>query len=340
MIKGHGNDIYAFKDKIKTDFSSNVWFEGPHEKLVGFMAEQMQVVGHYPEPDAASLAGNLEKHFGLTAGTCLVTNGSAEAFYIIAQALGGKSATIFIPSFSEYEDACARFGYRLSFIENKNIDPGFKFETQLAWLGNPNNPDGKVVPTETLGTWLKNNPETIFIVDEAYGELCANFQTSVPLLGKYPNLIVVKSFTKTFAIPGIRLGFLLCHPTLQKRVAGFRIPWSVNALAVEAGNFILAHYNEIMPDIQPQLAKSVQLQQQLGAIEGLEPQSSTCNFFLVKLQKGKASQLKEYLIDHHGILIRDASNFRGLNPAWFRVSLQSENENQNLLNALSEWSQP
>ena len=92
---------------------------------------------------------------------------------------------------------------------NGTLSADSTFNTDMVWLGNPNNPDGKVLSYQTIQTWLRNNGNTIFIIDEAYADLCIGYNSVIPLINEHQNLIVIKSYTKSFAIPGLRLGVIL-----------------------------------------------------------------------------------------------------------------------------------
>lgn len=336
MIQGHGNDLYKYKN-ITADFSSNVWHEGPSAELIKHIQNNVASIGNYPEPDAQSFANKAASFFKLDNGNCIATNGSVEGFYMIAQALKQQNSTIVTPAFAEYQDACSRYNYKVHFLNNNNLTHKQKFTSHLVWLGNPNNPDGKVFTISTIEHWLKNNTNTTFIIDEAYAELCTNFESAIPLIKKYNNLIVVKSFTKAFAIPGIRLGIILSSKSILHKIQNYQMPWAVNSLALHAGDFILQNYHSLLLNKKQIETHSKNLQQAISKIDGFKVSSSNCNYFLAQTTNGKASELKEYLAKVHGILIRDASNFQGLTPHHFRVAFQSELKNMQLINALKQW---
>lgn len=344
MLFGHGSDLYKYQREIVADFSSNVWYKGMPEQLVRHLENQIQKIVHYPEPDAGSLSEKLAQLHGVNAETVLVTNGATEAFYLLAQLYVGFDSYIVYPSFAEYEDACKTFNHKLHYIYNTTLD--IKKPTKsnsLLWLGNPNNPDGKITPRQDIEYLCGHNPDTIFIVDEAYGELCDKFNSVINLVSEYRNLIVVHSLTKAFAIPGIRLGYMVGFEGTIEKIKSIKMPWSVNTIAIEAGNFILADFHRLLPDKKTMLYESKILQQKLANIHDpagghpLEVTPSECNYFLVRLKKGKAANLKQYLIHQHGLLIRDASNFRGLHESHFRVAIQRPEYNTLLVKAIINW---
>ena len=337
MIYGHGNELALYKDKIIADFSSNVICKDTPSKLIKHLINEIHHISNYPEPDAHSLQIKLAAHHQLNPNSILVTNGSTEAFYLLAQLFRNKHSLIFTPSFSEYEDACKLCNHHITFVENKNaLQHNYK-NINVIWLGNPNNPDGKTTSRKTIEQFCVNNPHIILIIDEAYGDLCAGIESCLPLAETLDNLIVVRSLTKTFAIAGLRLGYLVTNKSLASKIAVLRMPWSVNTLAIVAGKFIVDEYASIAPNTKMILENSFQLQSQLGELDFIEVVNSKTNFFLVRLLSGTASELKNFLIENKGVLIRDASNFRGLNNSWIRLAVQKTANNYLLIEGLIEW---
>ena len=207
----------------------------------------------------------------------------------------------------------------------------------LLWLGNPNNPDGKIILRKDIENICENNPTTIIIIDEAYAELCSGFESVNDLVNTYNNLIVVRSLTKAFAIPGIRLGYIVASTSIIEKLKAIKMPWSVNKIAIEAGKFILDNYQKLLPDKNAVSTESKVLQNELNNIAQLEVIPSDCNYFLVKLEKSDAAGLKQYLIENYGLLIRDASNFRGLDNSYFRIAIQKPEYNEMLAEGIKEW---
>lgn len=338
MLKGHGSDIHSYKFPIIADFSSNVWHEGMPEGLTSYLNDRIQNIIHYPSPDAGQLAQKTADLHEVSENNVLITNGATEAFYLLAQLYAGINSYIVYPAFAEYEDACKIFNHTLYFIPNSDFNPGFNFEKpSMVWLGNPNNPDGKILSTDNIEYFCENNPETLYIIDEAYVELSDKCNSAINLIAKYKNLIVVRSLTKSFAIPGIRLGYLAASAEIIERLKTIKMPWSVNSLAIDAGNFILNDYYNLLPKKDIVTAESKKLQKELTKFPELKITPSNCNYFLVSINNGKASGLKQFLIEEYGFLIRDASNFRGLNDSHFRIAAQKPEFNAMLVDAIKRW---
>ena len=337
MLQGHGDDWYKYDFPMLHNFSSNVWHAGVNQGLVERLQQNLESIGRYPSPDAAEAAALAAKYHGLPSGYCLFTNGATEAFYLIAQLFSKQDATVFVPTFSEYEDASRLYGLYLHFMERGSLTDA-EIKTALVFICNPNNPDGRVNAREEIRTLLIRYPKSCFVIDEAYMDFSLLQESCIPLLEEFSNLIIVKSLTKLFCIPGLRAGYILCQAAVRQKLQEYKMPWSVNSLAIEAAKYIFAQYEKIKPAMREALEESRYFQAQLSKIEGLEVIPSETTYFLLRLKGGTAGALKEYLAHEHRILVRDATNFRGLTGEHIRVASQSKEKNNHLAEALSLWS--
>lgn len=334
MIQGHGDDIHSYKTEIKINFSSNVYAKQDMSELDEFLSSNIHLIHSYPEPDAFSLAVGIAKKHHITTHNIAVTNGATEGIYLIAQAFREKSSTIIIPTFSEYEDACAINKHKLYFCTSLSE---IRKDTHLVWLCNPNNPDGQAYERDFLNDFISNHPHILFVVDQSYVAFTnERFRLCPKKSVEHENLIILHSLTKCYAIPGLRLGYLTAIDSLIKKINTFRMPWSVNRLAIEAGKYLIKE-NKIHFNLEKYLNETSHLIEELNAIDGLTVLPTNTHFFLCRLASKKSADLKSYLIEKHGILIRDASNFRGLNEHCFRIATQSTEENDTLIKALKSW---
>ncbi len=338
MLHGHGDDGYQFDKEIVANFSTNIWYGGQSDKLKQHLFKNWKVIDNYPESVAESLIHALSKDLNINQNQIIVTNGATEAFYLIAQCYANKNSTIVIPTFAEYEDACNVNNHNISFIEWDKLDKNMHFSSDLVWICNPNNPTGSVIVEKDLELLLQNNSNAVFVIDEAYIDFTSTIASVVDWVNRYDNLIVVKSLTKNFAIPGLRLGYLVTNKALAQNIRFYKPPWTVNALAIEAGKYRLNNKKEILPNVKSYQSAKNKLVENLKQIPKLKIYNSETSFFLIEIEQGTALELKNYLISHFGILIRDASNFRGLNQSFIRIATLSEAKNQLLIDALKTWS--
>lgn len=334
MFQGHGDDGYRHDQPIKADFSTNVWYGGAPQGLREHLFAQWDKVQHYPEVLAESLGVKIASHHGYKSDHVLVANGSTESIYLIAQAFKSKRTAIAIPAFAEYEDACRMFDHEISFVNWQDIENGRVPDTDLLFICNPNNPTGVII--RNLELLISRNINTLFVVDEAFIEFTFSFTSIIELAGKYDNLIVLRSMTKVYSIPGLRLGYIVAQPKLIDLLRSCKLPWAVNVMAIEAGHFIFDHIKDIsIPLKQLQIDKELLIK---GIAElGIKVWQSNTHFFLAETPIFNAAKLKQYLLKNHDLLIRDAGNFRGLEDNFFRIATLSAGQNNLLINALSQW---
>lgn len=322
MINGHGDDIYQHSG-IRCNFSSNISPLIDTSALQQYLAGRMEVIEHYPEPSACSLEMLIAAKHGINASEVLVTSGATDAIYLIAQTLREeRTFAVKHPTFSEYADACRMFGY-------EEMPKG----GAVRWLCNPNNPTGEVRPIDTV--MVLSRRHHWLVIDQSYEDYTWSTLVEAQAGIDMQNVIVVHSMTKRFAIPGLRLGYVIAPAAVIARLRANYRPWAVNALAIEAGRWLMQHekscYREAVTQI---LSESRHLQDRLRGIFGIHVYPSETHFMLCSIQQSTAAELKEYLLAQHGFLIRDASNFEGLSACHFRIATQAPNFNDELVEAI------
>ena len=338
MLFGHGDDYYRSSAERLVNYSSNVWYGAEIEPLKEYMLASVERITRYPEPDAGSLRRMLAEVHQIDPSCLLVTNGSITAFYLIAQAYSQARSMIWVPSFAEYEDACRLYKHTLTFFSNqRNLSELDLSQQDFCWICNPNNPDGKLIHRTELLRLISANPQTTFIIDQAYVAFTTEDMLKPSDVKTHKNLILVQSISKAYNIPGLRIGYLVASPEIAEKVNKYIIPWSVNAIAIEASKYILIHPAQFTLPIRKWQRETADFIYQLSKLDGLEVIPTSTTFFLVRLKKGTAADLKQFLLDNYGILIRDASNFRGLDETYLRLSTQKSDENQILLEGVKVW---
>lgn len=316
MIEGHGDDTYRY-DGIKSDFSSNICVHTSHHTLMKHLAAHPELISHYPEPEAWSLEAMIAEHHNIDPQQVIVTSGATEAIYLIAQSFGFQSV-IPTPTFSEYEDACGMFG-------------GRKNNTML-WLCNPNNPTGEVYDQSYIERMMAEYE--LVVLDQSYENYTTAHVMSPQWGCKTPYSIQIHSMTKTYGVPGLRLGYITAHESLTTQIRLHLRPWSVSALAQEAGKFLLQHEELVC---KPDLQEAQRLAKSLEQLRGIVVTPSQTNFMLCRSAHHTAAELKDYLAREHHMLIRDASNFRGLTSHHFRIASQTAQENDALVEAINQF---
>lgn len=335
MLYGHGDEIYCYGDNVKMNFSSNVYSQADYTELKDYLMQHFDVVGHYPEPDAHSLEYMIAEKLGVKENTVMVTSGANEAIYLIAQLYKGWSSIIPQPTFSEYEDACRMYNHVISYDVKDEMD--VLPQDRIYWICNPNNPTGNVLVKGMLNHIIRKHPRYLYVIDQSYADYTFQPMLEPKEMTDVFNLMLIHSLSKKYCIPGLRLGYIVASPIIIGRMKQIRQPWTINALAIEAGKYLISNDAKMIPDLGSYLAEANRLRESIEAIEGLKVMKTDTNFMLVNINKGTASELKRWLLDNYGILIRDASNIRDLGDNYFRVTAQTPEEDDKLVEALAEY---
>ncbi len=325
------------------DFSVNVNPLGPPRSVLQALRRELPAIARYPDAACQELTQRLAHEHGVEPAQVVIGNGSNELIHALPRACRPRRAAIAEPTYTEYLRASLLAGAEVvhwladgAAFEFEPFDPG---GAELVWLCNPNNPTGGLwPPAERLAAWIGSQPRTRFLVDEAFMPLCpAEGQHSlVPQLNTLPNLIVLRSLTKVYALPGLRLGYALASADVAHHLRAQLVPWSVNVLAQVAG---LAALDDSAFQARTRrwlLAESGMFPSALTACSAqLDALPSSTTFVLLRLRNCLTATLVDHLA-RRGITIRDASNFVGLNDRYVRLALRTARDNQRLIVALRD----
>ena len=335
MVFGHGDDTYRYGDKIRMNFSSNIYQKADLTALKEHLASRMDVIAHYPEPVAAELEGLIAERLGIPANMVMVTNGANEAIYLIAQLYRGWASIIPQPTYTEYADACRMFGHLISYERTDHLE--LLPDDRIYWMGNPDNPTGNVLLKPLIVQIIRKHPRYLFVLDQSYADYTLQPTIRPREMKDCYNLMLIHSLSKKYCIPGLRLGYLTASSIIIDRLRLLRQPWTVNALAIEAGKYLVGNDPKVLPDMRAYLTEAKRLRSGLLDIEGLMVLDTNTHYMLVNIDWATSLELKNWLVEHHGILIRDASNFYGLDDHCFRVAAQTPEENDALIAAIKEF---
>lgn len=349
-VPEHGGDIYEIARELGKapgellDFSANINPLGFPPGLPAALSEALADVVHYPDRRCTALREELAAYHDLSPEQILVGNGSTELIYLLPRALRPRRGLIVAPAFSEYEkalraaDAEVLWHYTAEadgFTLRKPLDPG---EAELVFLANPASPSGALMPPQKLVEVAKGLTArgAVAVLDEAFIDFVEEASLKNEL-ARVPQLLILRSFTKFFGLPGIRLGYLLGAPDLIARVGAAQEPWSVSTLAQAAGRACLADQDFRARSRGMVQAARERFQQQLAGLPGLTVFPAVANYLLLKLEKPglDAATLRRRLLPR-GLIIRDASNFPGLDERFVRVAVRRPEDNDRLVAALAE----
>ncbi|MBN1363268.1 MAG: threonine-phosphate decarboxylase [Syntrophaceae bacterium] len=338
----HGGNIYEVKQRLALDFSANINSLGIPPRIKKLLSNQLKDLIHYPDPEAHRLVAALARYWKVKEENVLVGNGSTELIYLILNAFRPDKVTLPVPSFTEYERAARISGSQVRFIhmlEGESFSLNFDHinNCDMLFICNPNNPTGNLIVSNRAD--IKNIPAKRIVIDEAFMDFVPDEKryTLIPEAVRSKKIIVLRTLTKFFALPGLRVGYLIAHHNIIRMLKEYQMPWSVNLLAQVAAEQCLGEEAFIQRSKQLVEKERSFLYERLDRIKELKPYLSMANFLLVKIKnKGLASScLKERLLKR-GILIRDCANFRGLNKQFIRVVVRTHQENNQLAQILEE----
>ena len=348
---GHGGNVYAFarsrgiSPEQVIDFSASInplgWPRGVR------MAYRRAVsrVAHYPEPNAETLTKALATYHDLDPQTVLVGNGSTHLIYLLARVLAPRRALVVAPSFSEHETALRQYGARVDHFVLR--PPSFAFSVErlkavlarsydVLVLTNPNSPTGSLIPRLECERFVRccHQAGTRMVIDETFVDW-AEDESLKRQAEHSSHVVVLRSLTKFFALPGLRAGYLIAQPRLVSRLREQIEPWSVNAIAQEVARACLQDTTFPRRSRAFMERERTWLSTRLMTIEGLRTFPSHANFLLVRITRPRvfAAEVARRLAEDN-LLVRDCGNFVGLGKRFFRVAVRTRSENRRLLAAL------
>ncbi len=323
------------------DFSANINPLGAPEAALAAGADALYgEAGRYPDLHYTQLCVALAAYLGVPTDRVLPTNGGAEALFLAARTAAeesaGKKAVILEPTFSEYAAAAHAAGFEVERVVVRRPETAFQIDLAvlddalasprrvgLVFLCNPNNPTGDAVSRREVLSLAERVREAgaVLVVDEAFADFAPHLSVAREA-GE--GLYVARSFTKFFAVPGLRLGCLVTEDT--ERVRAFQPSWPVNAVAAAVGIAAAADESFAETALAEVALRRQELFSALGSLPGLTPYPGAANFLLVQGPEGLAEELARI-----GVLVRGCEPFRGLGPGFFRVAVRGVGENERLV---------
>ena len=323
------------------------------DSLLESVSEQM--LHRYPDPLAMDLRSTLAKINKVSTSNVLLGNGGDELIFDIMLAYGGTGRKLLIapPSFSSYElDAkltdttlveIPRVRRRMyderasveTIVFGVDEDAVLKRVSQgdidVVMLASPNNPSGDVLRKDFVVALL-NASDALILIDQAYVEFADPQFDMRPYLAKHKNLAILRTFSKAFALAGIRLGYLLADDELVSELCKVRQPYSVDVFSALAGNTVLSHPEVFSGRIVESIDERKRITQELSGLPGVVVHASEANFILIQVEH--ANRIWQRLYDENGILLRDFSSAPYLTDC-LRVSVGTPNENDEFLKSFT-----
>ena len=344
----HGGNIHrlmretGLKAHNILDFSANINPCGPPAWIRSLVNRDLELITHYPDPQATELVEAVSLRHQVPTQSVVAANGTTELLHLLPAVLANTRLIVPVPCYVDYLAIFETHGFAIEPVPLA-AENGFAIEpdrlsarlsgNETVIFGNPANPAGTFLEQDTIIEMAAANPETVFIIDEAFLDFQENNAT---VGGRLDNIITLNSLTKFYAIPGLRLGFGIFPQRYAQRMARLRPQWSVNSLAQKIGVKALADraYEQRCRSLCTELSQ--ELYSGLSRIPCVEVFPSRGNYFLMRLKDGSSSEPLAKTLQKSNILIRCCGNYQGLDHSYFRVAVRNHKENQILLDALDE----
>ena len=338
----HGGDVYG--GGITLDFSANTNPLGTPPGVLEAVRRGLPQLHRYPDPYCRQLVQAIAAHEQVPASYVLCGNGAADLIYAYCAALRPRTAAEPAPTFAEYGLGLAQVGcrvapYFLHQAENFDLGEGFlpfleAKKPEVVFLCNPNNPTGRLIPLPLLEQILQYcaaQGARLFL-DECFLDLTEDGVSAKSLLAAHPELLILKAFTKSYGMAGIRLGYCLCADNaLLRRMAAASPPWNVSTPAQSAGVAALAERDFLQRTLSLLRTERRWLTDNLTAL-GFWVCPSHANYLLFRGPLG----LREGLLQQ-GIAIRGCGNYNGLGDGWYRIAVRPHGENEALITATRQF---
>lgn len=309
------------------DFSTNT---NAVPQRGGFVPDLRAALEDYPDGDCFALREALAREFGAPAENILVSSGSNEAIYIIASYAAARENLILQPVYGEYKKALDGYGARTRNIFSLADAEGAR--GAAVWLCNPCNPTGALIPGAELDAAAERNPETLFIIDEAYRDFV--WTEELPRAPKImPNVVRLRSLTKIYDLCGARVGALVSHEAAVEKIKARQPEWSVSGLAQQAALWragdetLKARTREYYAREIPRLTAALRE-------AGYAVRPTCANFFLVEAPDDE--DLIRFMLER-GIVVRHTRNFAGLDGKFVRIAARTKDENDLLIEAARKY---
>ncbi|MDH5806602.1 MAG: aminotransferase class I/II-fold pyridoxal phosphate-dependent enzyme [Candidatus Verstraetearchaeota archaeon] len=353
MIANHGGDIFEIANFMNIpiekiiDFSSNINPFGPPPKVLNTIVSNLNLIKFYPDRNYSKLKEALANYLGISHDGIIVGCGTTELIHSILARFVRGNVIIPIPTFSEYEAAARALDLNIIFINplgiKINLDGIIEYidkntSNGAIFLCNPNNPTGEILEKRKIIDIIEKaeNKGIFVIIDEAYYDLSEGVESVIELTKEFSNLFVLRSLTKSFGFPGLRIGCCICNPIIAKKFENTAISWRVGILEEIATLSAISDIEFLKQSKEKLIKIKRKFFELLKSIHGLNPIYSGANFFMIDISNsGFSSKNLKWRLLSYGLLIRDLSSIRGLSDYYIRVAVRKEEENLLLIEALN-----
>lgn len=343
----HGG-VYSVNPRlVRVDFSSNINPLGISGNVLKILRKNLpRISSIYPDNAHKNLKKKIINYLdsGLSYDSINIGNGATEIIYNFARAFVRKQVIIPYPTFCEYELASRKIGAKIKHVPLKDwkLDVDSISDktrnSDAIFLCNPNNPTG-LFSYELVEKLVDKIDSSIkILIDESFIEFVDETKhpkTFIEKINEFRNIVVLRSLTKSFGLAGLRLGYSVSHPSMEKKISHYKITWNINGLAQLAGITALDNLSHLKNARKVITAERelmyARINHKLNSFSAIK---SDVNFYLIRLSNGHCRQIRDLLLKKNGILVRECSDFKGMNDKYIRVAVRTHDENLALFDAL------
>lgn len=328
------------------DFSASLNPLGPPPQALAAYHEAAALIALYPPPYPGDLAARLARRHRVAPDNVVVGNGSTQLIHLLARTLRPRRPFVAIPTFSEIANAMIVAGVAPCAMPTSR-ERGFAIEVEQTaraleqgadaiFIGRPNSPTGAMLSlgdaSEIAARCSSHGGWCVF--DEAFIDFAGEEHSAIRLAAEDSRVIVLRSLTKMFAIPGLRLGYLVAGRDVARRLREAVEPWSVNVVAERVGHACL----DVAEDFVAQSRALIEVERAhfagaLGSIEGIHAFTSSANFLMLEVaERGRNPGFARHMLAR-GIALRDLRDLPGCGPGMYRVAVRLREENEQLIAA-------
>lgn len=320
------------QDAILYDFSALQWTGVSLDHMHEYLIKNIGLISQNPEREAETLGHLLSRRLEVKESQLVITDGATGAIYLVASSNRGAKSLLLTPCYMEMHHALSQNEHQVT--EMRNVKDLSKLDVSgqdFVWISTPSSPDGRTYSRRSLLNVIRENPNVTFVVDITMSAYLLEDTLKAADIRKYKNLVIISSFSKSYNLAGLRVGYIASASDKCDVYRKNSIPRSISPLAVEAARFVLLHPATFTIPIRKWHRESKELQQDLEELDGVEIVSSGVPYFVLRLREFTAQELAEYLLENHRIKVATAEMGFDLQPNEICVSALPKFELNNKL---------
>ncbi len=352
MSRVHGGNLlhvaseFGIPVESLVDYSAGINPLGPPAWFRQVISRNLEMIARYPDPRNLNFRHAAADFHGVTPGQVVAGNGASELIFVLPRLFGIRRALIPVPSYGDYMHACHAAGVK---VESVHLRPEDDFRVEfdavesrlldnrerktMVWLGQPNNPTGMTFETDRFAELCRKHSECVFVVDESFADYVEGYASIISL--GLPNVVVLRSLTKFYGVPGLRIGYAVSNPDIVGVINDTLPTWSVNAPAQTFAVKALGDVDYQVRSREFMTSERRRFALHLAKIPGITVFESEASFLLLRIAGVSSADFHRRLLEV-GFVVRTCDDFAGLGSEYVRIAVRTDKENDRLCAAMQE----